>query len=404
MPVQHLTERFIHTVKPRAIRVDYFDAMVPGLALRVGAASALTETKSWSLHYRTRAGKQRRYTLGRYPLIGLARARADARRKLVEVYDGGDPAESRKQWRAADTFAQLGETYMERHAKAHKKSWREDERLIRRELLPVLGGLKATEVKRRDVIALLDAIVSRPAPVLANRVKALIHKIFAFALSRDVVEANPASGVPRPASEKARERVLKEEEIKGLWNALEAELPDKTGLLFKLLLLTAQRRNEVAGMTWAELDLDRGVWTLPGERTKNGRTHLIPLVGEGLRLLREWRETQPDNCEYVFPGGKEGQPLVDIKKPLARIRRVSGVDFRPHDLRRTAASRMSELGVARAVISKLLNHVEPGVTATVYDRHSYDTEKRGALLKWDRRLHAIVTGQAAEKVVELVAG
>jgi len=400
MPVEHLTERFIATVKSHAARADWFDTLVPGLALRVGAAAARTETKSWSLHYRNKAGKQRRFTLGRYPTVGLAKARAEARRKLVEVHDGGDPAESRVRWRAADTFAQLCETYMERHARAHKKSWREDDRLIRRELLPVLGGLKAAEVRRRDAIALLDAIVSRPAPVLANRVKALIHKIFVFAISRDVVDANPVSGIARPASEKARERVLTDDEIRTLWTTLDAE-SFKIRLLFKLLLLTAQRRNEVAGMPWSELDLDRGLWTLPGERAKNGRMHLVPLVGEALRLLREWREIQPEDADYVFPGGKNGQPLGDLKKPLGRIRRVSGVNFRPHDLRRTAATRLSELGVPRAVTAKLLNHIEPGVTAQIYDRHSYDAEKRAALLKWDHRLHTLVTGEAAPRVIEL---
>jgi integrase len=399
MPIEHLTERFIATVKPRAARVDWFDTSVPGLALRVGAASTVAETKSWSLHYRNKAGKQRRFTLGRYPTVGLAKARAEARRKLVEVHDGGDPAESRREWRVTDTFAQLCETYMERHAKAHKKSWREDDRLIRRELVPVLGGLKASEVRRRDVITLLDAIASRPAPVLANRVKALIHKIFVFAISRDVVDANPVSGIARPSTEKARERVLTEEEMRALWTTLDAE-PLKIGVLFKLLLLTAQRRNEVAGMPWSELDLDRGLWTLPGERAKNGHTHLVPLVGEALRLLREWREIQPDDANYVFPGGKKGQPLGDLKKPLGRIRGISGVNFRPHDLRRTAATRLSELGVPRAATAKILNHVEPGVTAQIYDRHSYDAEKRAALLKWDHRLHTVVTG-AAPRAIEL---
>jgi integrase len=400
MPVEHLTERFIATVKSRVDRVDWFDTLVPGLALRVGGASTVAETKAWSLHYRNKAGKQRRFTLGRYPTVGLAKARAEARRKLVEVHDGGDPAESRRQWRATDAFAQLCETYMERHAKANKKSWREDDRLIRRELLPVLGGFKATEVRRRDVITLLDAIVSRPAPVLANRVKALVHKIFVFAISRDVVDANPVSGIARPASEKARERVLTDDEIRTLFTTLDAE-PPKIRLLFKLLLLTAQRRNEVAGLPWSELDLDRSVWTLSGERAKNGRTHLVPLVGEALRLLREWREIQPEDADYVFPGGKKGQPLGDLKKPLGRIRRISAVNFRPHDLRRTAATRLSELGVPRAVTAKLLNHIEPGVTAQIYDRHSYDAEKRAALLKWDRRLHMLVTGETAPRVIEL---
>jgi integrase len=293
---------------------------------------------------------------------------------------------------------------MERHAKAHKKkkSWEEDQRNIRRELLPVFGSLKAAEIKRRDIIALLDAVATRPAPVLANRVKALIHKIFVFALERDILQANPASGIRRPTSEKPRERTLTDAELRAFWNALEHE-PFKTALLFKLLLLTSQRRGEVAGMPWSELDLDRGLWTLPAARTKNGHANVVPLAGEALRLLREWRALQPEVATHVFPGKRQGQPLLNIAPVLDRLRRVSGVDFRTHDLRRTMATKPSGLGVPRPVIAKLLNHVEPGVTAQVYDRHSYDAEKRAALLKWDRHLHAVITGEVAPKVVELTA-
>jgi integrase len=214
-----------------------------------------------------------------------------------------------------------------------------------------------------------------------------------------MIESNPAYQVPRPAPERSRDRVLSDDEIRRLWLALDSE-PVRIASVFKLAILTAARRSEVLGMTWAELDLDGGWWTLPAERSKNKLAHRVPLVAAALQMLRILHDG-PHDIEFVFRGGRRGHPLANPQKWLARVRtRAELSDFRLHDLRRTVASNLTRLGVPRLTVSKLLNHVESSVTA-VYDRHSYDAEKRAALARWERRLSDIVTGEASPKVVAL---
>jgi integrase len=272
--------------------------------------------------------------------------------------------------------------------------------MIDKDLLPLWRHRKVSSIGRRDVIGLLDSVVARNAPIKANRLKALTSKIFAFALTRELVEYNPALGIPRPAPEHSRERVLSEDEIRHLWVALDAE-PTHVAAAFKLLLLTAARRSEVLGMTWHEINLDGALWTLPAARSKNSTEHRIPLVPAAVALLHGIKDQSPDD-EFVFPGGRSGCPVANPQKWLARLRKRAGIDdFRLHDLRRSVASHMTALGVPRLVVSKLLNHAESGVTS-VYDRHSYDHEKRSALLSWERKLNQIVAGTLpVEKVTAI---
>jgi integrase len=165
------------------------------------------------------------------------------------------------------------------------------------------------------------------------------------------------------------------------------------------MLLTAQRGGEVLGMRWAEVDFSDGCWTIPEERSKNGLSHRVPLSKPALALLEKERLLRGESS-WVFPSASGLSPLAGIQKAIQRVRRRAGIDLRGHDLRRTAASNMASMGIPRLVIARVLNHVETGVTA-VYDRHSYDREKREALEAWGRRLEEIVrvcgnlTGEAA---------
>jgi len=209
--------------------------------------------------------------------------------------------------------------------------------------------------------------------------------------------------VARRAPERGRERKLSDEEIRRLWAALEVE-PIKVQAVFKFALLTAARRSEVLGLAWSELDLDRGWWVLPRERSKGGIEHRIPLSPTAVDLLRGLEAARKSPSQFVFAGGKIGRPVSNPQKWIARIRpRAKLIDFRFHDLRRTAASGMTAIGVERLTVSKILNHAEGGVTK-IYDRHSYDNEKRVAMIKWDRHLQRLLTGAADEpKVVQLHA-
>jgi integrase len=347
----------------------------------------------------------RRFTIGTYPTLSLKSARDAAKPILRAAQLGEDPASAKQQDREADTFGELAQVYLERHAKAKKRSWREDERALNRDLLPGWRNRKASEIERRDVIAILDGIMERGAPILANRTRALISKIYNFGIGRGIVSHNPAHLVPRPGLERQRERVLNEAEIKMLWKTLNTQPADLAAAM-RLALLTAQRKSEVLEMTWAELDLDGGWWIIPAERAKNNLAHRVPLGPQTLIILRE-RRAAANASPYVFPGGRRALPLLNLQKHMRHLRdhlkEDSTVDeFKFHDLRRTAASHMTAIGIDRLVVSKILNHVERTVTS-VYDRHSYDAEKRAALRRWDRRLAEIVAKQLPEKVIPLRA-
>ncbi len=392
-----LTAQFVESAEtPKVGQVDYWDARTPGLSLRVSQGGR----KAWTVFFRFH-GRMRRLTLGTYPILSLADARRLAATALREAQHGTDPATAKQEARSADNFGELAQLYLDRHAKPEKRSWREDERILKADLLPKWRNRKAHEIKRADVLALLDAIVDRGAPVMANRTRALISKIFNFGIKRGVVEVNPAAGVENPGPERQRDRVLSEDEIRILWQALQVE-PARMSAIFRLGLLTAQRRSEILGMRWNELDLDAGWWTIPAERSKNNLAHRVPLAPQAATLLRQIRDASPEET-LVFRGGRVGQSLGNLQKPMRRIKKASAIDFKFHDLRRTAASHMTGIGIPRLVVSKLLNHVERGITA-VYDRHSYDAEKRGALIKWERHLVAVATGEkTASNVIPLQA-
>lgn len=391
MPKQTLTAQWVQRVTAETARTDYFDQKCTGLGLRVSPSG----TKTWFFMYRPKGrSKKARLSLGRYPALSLADARESAAEKSLMVSRGQDPADDRRAQKAAPAFAELACEYIDKHAKERKRSWREDERVIARELLPVWGHLKAHEITRRDVIALLDKIVARGSGIQANRTLALIRKIFNWGISRDLVEGNPCYQVPSPAKEHQRDRVLTESEIQALWGAFEQQAP-LMAALFKLRLVTAQRGGEACSMRWQNVDLENGWWTIPAERAKNGISHRVPLSGLAISILRPLHESRGES-EWVFPSPvKSAGHIANVQKAAERIREIAGVDdFVPHDLRRTAASYMTSMKVPRLVVSKILNHVEPGVTR-VYDRYSYDEEKREALNLWAGRLRKVVEEPSA---------
>ncbi len=379
-----LTHRTLTTLKPPESGIlDVWDTELRGFGIRV----ASNGRKTWFVRYR-HAGRKRRLGLGTFPPLSLAAARKEAKTKLSEAELGKDPAGEKAAQRKAPTFGALAELYLEKHA-SKKKSGREDKRILTVELLPKWRNTHAAEIRRADVIALLDKIAERPAPIMANRTLALARKMFNFGIQRGLVEANPCVLVQRPGQERRRDRVLTEDEIKTLWGELERELKvHGMAAVFKLLLLTAQRRSEVLGMSWPELDLKAGWWTIPGERSKNGLPHRVPLSPQTLRVL----ESLPQSGHWVFPSPRGDGHITNIQKCVERIRKRARLDWRAHDLRRTAASHMTGAGISRLVVSRILNHHEPGVTAA-YDRHSYDPEKRQALELWGRRVEGIVTGR-----------
>ena len=391
MPRIKFTDRSIQAIEPPVSgQVEYFDAegRLPGFGLRVGASGR----KAWILLYRI--GKHpRRLSLGFYPILGLADARAKAKESLASVVGGEDPAGTKKENRAAITFSELAKEYIERHAKPKKRTWRDDERMLQKYVPKEWRHMKAADIKRRDVRAVLDSVVVR-APILANRLLALLRKLYNFGLSRDLVEMNPCHGIERPGAEHQRDRVLTASELRRLWHALD-EADATTAALYRLHLLTAQRGGELRSMAWKDVDLESGWWIIPAEESKNKLSHRVPLSPIAVAILRDLSARVDADRSWVFATPSQRGHRVTAHKATRRVRQLSEVDFVPHDLRRTAASHMTSLGISRLVVAKILNHVERGVTA-VYDRHSYDREKRIALETWGATIQELTSTAPSE--------
>lgn len=382
---------------PASGRLEVWDEDLPGFGVRISATGHITAT----VMYR-RAGRLRRATLGTLPPLSLADARDLARKALAGAAVGNDPAAAKAEERSAPTFGELAALYMEKHA-PRKRSAGEDRRIIERELLPGWRTSLAREIRRGDVIALLDGIAARPAPIMANRTLALVRKLYNFGIQRGLVEMNPCAQLAPPGPEHRRERVLTEEEIRKLWTALDSETSPRLVAAIRLGLLTAQRPGEITQMRWQDVAEELGGWwwTLPAAFAKNRRAHRVPVSPQAKAVLDTLaRDTSP----WVLAGRRTGAHLVEtsIARYVAELReRLRMEHFTLHDLRRTAASHMAGLGIYRLIVKKVLNHTDSDVTG-IYDRHSYDAEKRTALEAWGRRVAEIVGGNAARVAASAV--
>ncbi len=393
------------TRKPSAAekQIELWDTEVPGFGLRIGHKGR----RAFMMMIRVN-GRQRRFTLGAYPEMSLKEAREAARNVRADAQRGTDPKEREAQERRVaererlNTFKAVAAEFIEDHAKkAAPKSWRELQRKIDKDLLPDWGGTPIKSITRQDVRQLIRRKV-RKSPVSANRLLTLVQQIFRWAVEEDITDASPAVGIT-PEEEIERERVLTADEIGAVWSAFD-RLGYPFGPLFKLLLVTGQRRGEVGAMKWSEIKGDE--WRLPASKVKSGSGHLVPLSPLALQILKDL----PRVGKHVFPSdrtteksnGKEtDRPVIGFAKAKRRCDKDHHVsNWHLHDLRRTAATNMRELGVDRLTVSKVLNHAESGVTK-VYDRYAADPEKRRALDRWARRLETIVQPENAGKVVNL---
>ena len=403
MPRKNLTSRFIETVRVNT-RTDYWDDVVKGLVLRVSP----TGIKSWTVVYTREAdGEKRRVTLGKFPTLSLEKARRKALDAVAAVSDGHDPAGDKRARREAMTVADLASLYVERYAKRNKKSWAEDERVLRVDVLPLIGAMKIAAVKRRDVLDIIDAKAEAGKLTQSTHVLAVVRKMFGWAVDEDYLELSPASGVKPRAKPVRRDRVLSAVEVRAIWNALpEAAIRPVTADAFRLLFLTGQRSGEVCGMRRGEVDLERAIWTIPGERTKNALTHVVPLSDAALAIVERALARADDEWDApLFT--RTGEPIESNAIAHAARLKLQVLDDRwtPHDIRRTVATMMAEIGILPHVIESVLNHISgfrSGV-AGVYNRNQYEPEKRRALDLWAARLDEIVTKKPA-KIVPLRAG
>ncbi len=361
------------------------------------------------MFYRDRNARQRRFTLGRFPAVSLADARELAREAQLKVAKGGDPAIEKRAARDVLTFGELALRYLEDYAKPNKRSWPEDDRQLESSLLPKWRNRPAEEVAAEDLLALLNAKVRAGAPVAANRLRALVSRIYTFGAEQRLVAptANPVIGVKKPTKETTRDRVLTEDEIRRLWDACETQNPYVCAW-FRLRLVTAQRGGDLVQMRWQDVDDKTHFWTIPAEFVKNAHGHRVYLNGIARTLLKD--VPRDDGAVWVFPKSSLGD-YKHVGRRLAQATRANIVarfkaegatrdraDMRGHDLRRTAASLMAGGGVPRFVISRILNHSEEKDITSVYDRYSYDAEKKAAMTFWNRRLTAILRGRSTARV------
>jgi integrase len=363
-----LTDARVSAIKPPATgQAEHADDLVRGLRLRVGAGGR----KAWIVRIRVGA-QQVNKTLGVYPLISLVAARDMAREFLINLAREG-------QVRPKRTFGDLADHWIEHVAKPNNKSWHQQQRRLEIYVLPKWRDVELTHIRRADVRDLIDGIEGVVAP---GRALAIIRTLFRHAMARDWVDSSPAEAVPNPSRDIPRDRYLDMKELAAVYKATDLLGYPFTGFI-KMMILTAQRRTEVASMQWAAIDLEAGTWVIASEDNKSARAHLVPLCPQAVELLK----ATPQFGGYVW--SSDGETHVKgyskAKKRIDAFLLSGGVElksWRLHDLRRTVATHMVRLGVSELVVGRVLNHAPQGVTARTYALHSYEAEKREALAGW----------------------
>ncbi|MGE4579383.1 MAG: tyrosine-type recombinase/integrase [Desulfuromonadales bacterium] len=413
------TDRSIQSIKPREERFEIWETGRKGFGLRVYPSGK----KSWVFLYRYN-GKSRRMTFGEYPAMSLSEAHqqhaaACCLLKENNVDPGAVEQAAKDEARRAPTITDLVDEFIDGIKNKGNRSWSEYDRNLKKDVVPAWGGRKVKDISRRDVILLLEDVFRRGAPNQSTQVLKIVRRMFNFAIERGILEANPAALVKPLAPEVKKDRFLSDNEVGIFWLALDScPMSDILKRALRLILVTAQRPGEVIGLRASEVD--GHWWTIPADRSKNKRAHRVYLTKLALDLLPE-----PGAGGLYFPSPRLPKPGEDgnvdtkpievnalahaLRRALAPSRPQTGTaepappalpleHFTPHDLRRTAASHMASLGYG-IIVEKVLNHTNRTVTA-IYDRYSYDNEKRQALEAWARKLDRIINNKQPDNLVE----
>jgi integrase len=407
------------------------DLRCVGLTIRVTANSA----KSWSLRFRDpRSGKVTRATIGGYPEITLERARETGLNLRREIANGVNPVEKKRKERvSADsrTFEALAKRYVAEHARRHKKTADADERGLRLHVLPQWRTRSIESIGRSDVIELCEGVVAKGSPIQANRVQALISKVFSFAVDSELIGANPCARLKKRSKEVRGTRVLSDDEIRLFWRRI-GRSPNSTriGQALRLVLLTGARVTEMAGAEIKEFDhlddADMAYWTVPATRSKNGRAHVVPLSKLAISIVHdllthaERRAGDGARHRFLLMSPAHPEKPIDGHALSVAMTRFDGAlnvegderqftdaetkaiatwkEERPtaHDLRRTLATRLAASGIPAEDVSACLNHARKGVTAMHYDHYDRAKEKRRALDQWAREVAKIIRCEGEE--------
>ena len=403
-----LTIKALENLKPAGRRREVSDGGMPGLYFVIQPSGK----QSWAYRYRFN-GRPRKWTIGPCPAIDLKTARELAREALHKVAAGADPCTEKKAARAAaripvglDLIETVTSRFVAQHAKRKLKpaTAAEIERLLGREVVGPWRGRRLSQITRADIHDLLDGIVARGSPVTANRTLAWLRRMCAWAIERGFIEVSPCAGIRAPAAETSRDRVLSDDELRAAWRAADALETPYNGFI-KLLILTGARRSEVAGMMWREIDFDAKLWSLPAARAKNATEYQIPLSDSAVQILRALPRIADSDLVFTLSGRVPIRGFHNIKTRIDDLM-PGGPPWTLHDLRRTFASGCARLGIAVHVVEAALNHRSGSIRdiAAVYNRYSYDTEKRAALEVWGHHVEGLASAKLAANVFRLANG
>ena len=370
---QRIMQKLISKLSP-APQGNYieYDSEIPGFGVRITATGVVAFILNYRIH-----GRERRYTIGRYPELTATAARERALQLRGRVLDGHDPLEERERDRSEPTLGDLADQYLHEYAVTHKRptSIRNDCEMIEKIIVPKLGKLRLKSIGKKDIESLHASLKS--TPYRANRVLALLSKMFTLASQWGLRADNPAHGVPR-FNEDRRERWLSAEEIGRFWEALENYKDQNAANALRLLLLTGAREGEVLKSHWDQFDLERGIWTKPSHHTKQKKIEYVPLSKAAIALLIEMKSKSSGGP--LFPGAK-GHTRVSLRRPWVQACKAAGLAeaikakrkkrvitrYRPlvriHDLRHTYASHLVSAGMSLQIIGRLLGHTQPQTTA-----------------------------------------
>jgi integrase len=400
MPRIKMTKSNIDALPIGKSDVVYWDAGYPGFGVKVTPKGR----KVFLVLYRTGGGgsRLRKYTIGPYGRVTLHQARVAAQKVCTAKLEGRDPAGEKREAKkrlVADRVDELLETYIAQHV-SQRRSGGEISRLLRREIGNVWVGRSIHEITKRDVVEIIAAIEQRGAPIAANKTLKSLKTFLHWCVGRAVLDKSPADGIPLPAKETSRDRILTDGELARVVIAAR-EMGDPYGGIVELLALTAQRREEVARATSGEFDIEQRIWTLPKTRTKNGKPHIVHLSSPAIIVLKRVRTIGP----FVFSldGSRFFQDFSRAKRGLDELSEVK--DWRLHDLRRTCVSGMARLGVPPHVADKILNHQSGTISgvAAVYQRHDFLAERKDAQERWGVHVAKIVAEEQVRREMKNAA-
>jgi integrase len=382
----------------------YFDDDLPGFGFRLRQSGGKVN-RTWIVQYR-HAGRSPRMKLGESSVLSAEQARGEAKRILARVALGEDPSAEKKRRMSADRFtlSALADQFLAaKEGTVRAITFTESTRYLRGAYFKALHNIPIDAITRRDVAARVLVVARENGQVAAARARNALSAMFTWAMENGLAETNPTVGVGRPKAPPPRDRVLADDELLRIWQATAGDTDFDR--IVRLLILTGQRRSEVGGIAWPEIDVVLGTWTIPGARTKNHREHKLPLGSLAREIIASVQQIVGRDVLFGSRAAR-GYTKWGLGKKVLDARLGDRVRaWTLHDLRRTAATRMCDIGVEPHVVEQILNHQSghrSGVVG-VYNKSKYATAVRNAVASWDRHLRALIEGRDERNVIPIRA-